>query len=452
MEKKHILGSVFVTLLMLMTTIATIITIADPSMHTGDAWVGELWITELDVSGELNNVDNIGVGHVTADDDWVLWTGGEGNIKANWTVDIDATSHPEYCIMFSLVAINVDDDNTEMDNHTIMKTYVEDRTYDESGSLTLSIAFSQEFMNSNDEATLVCYLNTYVRINDTNEATNFSICSMDRCVVGVSFDSECGEEPFSRFTTEANTDFPNIWSWLYGWNENNRFTNEADMLETHTFVKVGKSTSSGGSGWNWDLGNLDVDVYMLGRTVFDFTHQGLELITEWDQNEEIDVNSYIDYDITDHNAFFDDVWIRYRLTLESARSFGTKPKQYDGSGTIGRSFTVVKSDDLLSNDYIYVTGKVWALRAYNPKYYTLSRGIDITGDEGTSSSLVEEDNCYWEDSVAYYNESYNVDASNSTSLGITTVDIDISDVLQYSEECVHIYAGDVGDERVVLSV
>ena len=58
MNKKYIIGSVLVALLMLVSTqIVFLNTVKSwPSEHEGDADVGDLWITELNTSAELTNV------------------------------------------------------------------------------------------------------------------------------------------------------------------------------------------------------------------------------------------------------------------------------------------------------------------------------------------------------------------------------------------------------------
>ena len=88
---------------------------SDPQLHPGEAFVGDLWVSELNVSSVLEEVAFVGVGHANATDDYVAWEHGEGDIVANWTVQIDERSHPDYCVMFSLIAYNVDYNNSEMD-------------------------------------------------------------------------------------------------------------------------------------------------------------------------------------------------------------------------------------------------------------------------------------------------------------------------------------------------
>jgi hypothetical protein len=103
MNKKYMLGSILCILLMLVST-QTIFTNnvwSNPTQHTGDADVGDLWISELNVAAAELNFEYIGIGHANASDDWVLWTNGTGSINASWSVDI-GDNHPEYIVQFAL--------------------------------------------------------------------------------------------------------------------------------------------------------------------------------------------------------------------------------------------------------------------------------------------------------------------------------------------------------------
>ena len=147
------------------------------------------------------------IGHANATDDWVLWDDGTGNINASWSVDIE-NRHPEYYVVFMLSVFNIDDNNAELGNDTFTKTYSTNTSYDESGTLSVPIAFSQDFLRAYTNATLVCYIDAIARINNTVDAVNFTSWGQDRCVVGVSLVTDQTREPFTRFTDEANEVWP----------------------------------------------------------------------------------------------------------------------------------------------------------------------------------------------------------------------------------------------------
>jgi hypothetical protein len=251
MKKKIMLGSVIITLLMLVTTQVVLLNTvrsSDPTAHEGDADVGSLWISELDTTSDLQNVPYVGIGHANATDDWAIWTDGTGNINSSWDVDIGEI-HPEYYVKFALSVYNVDDNNTEIGNDTFIKTYNTMTSYDESGTLTVALEFSQQQQQAGSQ-TLVCYLDAYIRINDTVEAKNFTSWADDRCVVAIDF-SDPGDQPlFPTYREEANENFPSMFSYINGWDLSARFSDEDDMLNNQTFANIGYSSSSSSSnGW-----------------------------------------------------------------------------------------------------------------------------------------------------------------------------------------------------------
>lgn len=145
MKKRYILGSVIVALLMLVSTQIMFLNTAksDPTSHTGDANVGMLWISELNVEPAVDSFDFIGIGHVDAMDDWVLWEEGIGNITATWGVTAD-DNHPEYFITFDLAICNVDDNNEEIGNDTVTRTISENQSCSMDGTLKVELQFSQQ--------------------------------------------------------------------------------------------------------------------------------------------------------------------------------------------------------------------------------------------------------------------------------------------------------------------
>ena len=63
-----------------------------------------------------------------------------------------------------------------------------------------------------------------------------------------------------------------MWSWLPGWADSGRFSDEDDMQNTQTFVKVGASTVGGYSGNDeWDLGDVTIDLKSNGVYVHPFS-------------------------------------------------------------------------------------------------------------------------------------------------------------------------------------
>ena len=432
---------------------------SDPTIHTGDASAGDLWISELDVSSVLEETDYVGIGHVNATEDYVLWENGQGNITAKWTVDIEMETHPEYCIMFSLLVFNVDDNTTELGNDSIMRTYDAGETYGEGGTISAAIEFDQDFLQTHDEATVVCILNTLVRINNTEEAVNFTTWAMDRCVIGVGLDEEISEQPFSRFRTEANANFSTPFAWPLGWDEGDRFDDEDDMLNTITYAQIGQCTSEPSGEFNWYLGHIEVKLKSNGKLnfhYFDDWDPNLEkMYCKWDEQDKITLNTYINYEITGEDPIYNYAYLVYGLRADLVgtmhRSSRIKPELGD-TGFTYNNFNIPKSEDKPPYNEILMIGKLWIIRPHALAFPWLAYTIEINENAGNSPELIEGETCYWEGSVAYCNSSYNVNAANLSLFGITTVSLDITEALcsEIDGEVILTYAADRGEERIEL--
>jgi hypothetical protein len=455
MKKKIMWGSVLIALLMLVTTqIVFLNTVrsSDPSAHEGDADVGDLWIDELDVSSDLTTMDYIGIGHANATDDWVIWTDGTGNINASWDVDIAAGDHPEYYVLICMVIYNVDDNNSEMGNDTFSKTYTAGLGYDESGTLSVAVEFTQQQQQAGSQ-TLVCYVSACARINDTTEAKNFTSWGHDRCIVAVDF-SDPGDQPlFPTYRKKANEDFPNIWSWINGWDESSRFANEDDMLESQTYFTAGGNGAD--ESYSWKIGEFDLHLYLGGGVSGSFKNRQRYPHMKFDSSGLLYVDSYAPITYTDHGAILPATLTNYVLTHEgqgsaSSRTYMPQTGQYPDD-EIGVDFKIDEDDDEGSDNKINVWGFAWAARPTAVVIWGLLYQIQI--DEGTTSSQSVNgvSGLYWEESCAYFNYTHSLSVSSSTQSGITTVTVDISDVLDSDDEFIYTFAGENGDERIQIS-
>lgn len=455
MNKKYMLGSILCILLMLVSTQTLLLNIvrSDPPIHDGEAYVGNLWMSELNVSSILEKVDFIGIGHANATDDYVTWENGEGEIVANWTVDIETEYHPDYCVIFSLMAYNIDDNNSEMDIDCSVVNYNANTRYNESGQLRLNIQFDQDFIKNNTEATLVCYLNAAVKINNTEEAVNFTTWGQDRCVVGVVLDSEISEEPYSRFMTEANSEFPNMWSWLPGWNESNRFDDEEDMLESQTFFYVSGDEQSEEGDWPLGQFNITMGPGLTYDAEFSYCAQFYPI--QFDENGEKWVNPYISLNYEYHQGAPQKSVNRFILFHEGTGSIINRTN--GGSGRyaqdyMGTSFLLHDYDDTNSNDCIGFIGRAWSTGLLKSRSRFLICGVDIESGTGDlQSSIYSNTGYYWMGNCGYFNTTYNLDVDSATNFGITTIDCDISNVLLDHEQYVYTYAADVGETQIQLT-
>jgi len=448
MKEKYVLGSILCILLMLVSTQTVFLNIvkSDPQIHQGEAFVGDLWVSELNVSSVLEEVAFVGVGHANASDDYVAWESGEGDIVANWTVQIEEQSHPDYNVMFSLIAYNVDDNNSEMDTAYCVEDYEADTGYNDSGYLRLHVEFDKDFLKMNTEATLVCYLNAVVKINNTEEAVNFTTWGQDRCIIGVVFDSGSSFEPYSHFRMEGNDNFPNIWSWLSGWNESSRFDDEQDMLENQTFFYVSGSEQS--ENGDWKLGQFDI--YMdYGFYYADFTRNLIPYQIQFNINGEKNVNPFIAL-VYHYSGGSQTSLNRFFVVHEGALldPIISQPAEFPQE-SMGVTDTLHDYDDENSDDYIGFVGQAWSVGWLGHTRVTLVNAVHINSGVGQLGSTIFTDaGYYWQNGCGYFNTTYNLDVDSSTNFGITTVDCDISDVLLDNGQFIYTYAADVGDTRI----
>lgn len=460
MKRKMFWGSIVVILLMLLSSqIVFFNTVkSDPSSHTGDADVGRLWISELNVESAVESFDFIGIGHVNATDDWVLWEEGTGNITADWNVDID-NNHPEYYVRFYLIIFNVDldDDDNEIGNATFVKTYSENTSCNEGGTLTVVLEFTPDQMAEYSQ-TLVCYLQTWVTLNETQEAVNFTSSADDRSVVAVDFETPMQVPQFSTYVNESNEEYPSMWSWIDGWEE--RFESEYEMLNTQTYFDIGVNQATPEVQGNdiWYMGNVKfqvVDTYVvfLGFEVDE--HQ-----KEWEYSD-IDglmhgptrIN-YTRVGQRDHLPFTYGYYLTYENVEPCSKKVEKTVKQ--GDSCYGYLSNRIKNaeDVWAPHDIITIGGWLWC-RA-EKLYRNINLGwrdysIKIVEDGDNYIEEVNSSYYYWEDACAFHNVSeYSVDVSSSSGGGITTVEANIYEVVgsTASDEHIYTFAGDSGNVRV----
>ncbi|UCF49318.1 MAG: hypothetical protein JSU91_06100 [Thermoplasmatales archaeon] len=458
MKKRYVLGSAIVVLLMLVTTQTMFMenVISWPSEHTGDADVGDMWVTELNTTSIFTSIKNVSIGHANATHDWVKWTTGIGTVKADWSVDI-GDKHPEYWIRFYLSVFNIDDNSTELCNTSFRKEYSANTSYTESGTLSVIVELSPSFVASNTNATLFCLLDATATINDTNEAVNFTSWSQDRCVVGISLDSEETNEPFSRFTIEANEECPHSWSYFDGWNESGRFDDEEDMLNNQThFMNV--NCSSPEITGDWRLGYITITIHAnddarAGRFYKDEGEKEVDV----DNNGFFTVSPYIDVTVVRNGGNLRGINVRWNALAEL-------PLPVNGFGStfcpVGETTPVTyrwnKNFDLwdVNNDeeiwipvgWIYPKiQKSWGQWFFNFNIEKLGVG---TPDQPVAN------NHYWESSCVYQNGSINFGVSSSSASSITTVKVNLTSMLQsqLSGETFYTFSGDRGDTRIEVTI
>jgi len=449
---------------MLISSITVVNTvISDPTQHTGDGFAGDLWLSELDVSGDITNYDDIAIGHCEAVDDWVKWTDGTGNISANWSTDIDSRDHPEMNVTYSLYIFLCEKNNIEVGNASIQRTISENSQYEQNGVLTVFLDFTGDIMQEFEEITLICKLDTIILHNATTEIQNLTCWAEDRAVIGVSFPEESAEFPFSRFLNESNDIEPIMWSYLDGWNNSGRFSSEDDMLNTQTFFKVGAAGLGSTGQTGWYLGEMEVKLYKTRSPELTFNAPS-------PANREYTVNPHPTTGFFDIECYMNvkvirmegdapnKAWVRFFFWKESLTKTWYDLLWYPCYGsTVSTPVTTSISktirgnvwEDINDDDDVEMhPGLFWAFTRPVCKGNIIGEFYSILLDDPTGENTDNsQTNINWEDICAYNNGSYNLAVSNSNSGGITTISVNVSNALT-NDELIYSFSGDSGDVKI----
>ena len=114
-------------------------------------------------------------------------------------------------------------------------------------------------------------------------------------------------------------------------------------------------------------------------------------------------------------------------------------------------FVIHDYDDLGPDNKINVWGYLWTSHLLKVYPTPLTYQIQIDSGIGQTQSSYSVGGYYWINSCGYFNTTYDLDVDSTTNFGITTIDCDISNVLQDNEQLVYTYAADVGDTQIQLT-
>jgi hypothetical protein len=165
-----------------------------PACHTGNAYMGEFWLKQMDVSSADLSYNKTGTIHVSATNDWIDYD-GDNNFVANWTIEI-GNYHPELNVsmvieVFYLNNTSVSSMNfyKEIGNASYSTTISSNTICSESGNISvpLSDLNLEEILaeTGDDNVTVICLLTGAVVINNTQDTKNLAMMAQDRSVVGV---------------------------------------------------------------------------------------------------------------------------------------------------------------------------------------------------------------------------------------------------------------------------
>ena len=462
MKKRIVMGSVIVALLMLVSTQIIFIkeVKSEPTPHEGDAYAGTFWLTELDVSGDLQTIDYIGVPHVNATDDWVVWPTGEGDVIANWSVDIEG-NHPEYWVIFSIGVFNVDDNNIAISHDCFQKSYNADTDYHETGSLTCNVNFTTGQKYSGEQ-TIVCHLGALVQINDTSEAEDFTIWSEDRCIIGFDFEWP-RDEPFSDFIVESNDNFEPFFSYIDGWDDPGRFTSEDDMLNEQTLVMQSELPSDPPDYlYDWNLGKIDFyEDWSSYWDLDDSTFTPAVFTKKWGPVESI-VSGYArlrwEVHANEGDIHIQCVWKLRIKDPPDEYGRATKMNYFSwepGEDTTGVEIACIRvpiSHDDPNGDQdgnISISGTIhaWTIFLWKTKTFNLDEvGYKIKYSDEEPPEYEEETTMEWYEKLAYNSGPCNISFS-----GTSPIIVDISEALLQDGKLLYIFSGDTGETKVTLT-
>ena len=460
--RKKIIVSILAVLIMLMSLPLVFQTVKSIDYTTGDAYIGTFWVSELDVSGtNLETVDFIGIAHANASDQWVVWVDGDGYVKANWTVDI-GNNHPEYYVQFTIDVFNADNNGEFRGSDTFYKKYDANTSYDESGTLSTSLSFSQSEQQL-QEQTLVGYLSAVVVLVNTTEAKNFSVMAEDRSIIGVGFDFPRGES-FGPFITEANDKEPPEWSGVDEWNQQSRFENVEDQMCNQTLVISGKKTFTAGTTQHnpdWYIGDLDIWENENGGFNFTWTLENQNIT--WDYHNS---TGYLDgYGIINWTIHWNPLPIVHLPFFINFRLWSSEPDPSMRATNICPFILKFCLGDSTSSDELkkpihsnidYDEGdedgivdlygflRVWHGRMSKPEF---NPALQIIIGNGTGDQVSGGSNPFsWHESLAY------IDSIDISLSGTSEISVDIEYGLYFNNEGVYVYSGERGDTTVVLTV
>lgn len=447
-------GSVLLALLMLVSTqvVFTNTTKAYPTPHAGNANVGGIWITELNVSSELETIANIGVAHVNATDDWVIWSNKAGNVSATWAI-LAGDEHPEYYVQFALSVFLVAEECIQIGNATVTRTIGTDQGAFMGGTLRVPVSLSS---SQEPREVLVCYLGAQVRLNKTEEAINFTSLADDRAVVTASFSSfDQARHKFQEDLDKSNTYWPPMWSWVDDWED--YYDDENDMLNYQTYFNVGGNINeySGGNSM-WYLGNLSIDIH--GPYWFTGTFNPHQLHKDWTYNAYGGTWATgpcrMNYSVQ-QGPGKPEIIMRYAMfcTERFIKPCATHPipkKTWGGetSGYILGNLQIEDYSDANEDGLTEMSLWIWCTNGLIPEVVIRNPNYEMHNSSGANNSAPSGgQSYYWEEDCAYQNSTF-IDVDSATYFGITTVYADISNILNSDDQYIYSYAGDTGDTRV----
>ncbi len=218
-------GFVFVIVALLVgATIPTLLTTTQTkgypaSPHYGNAYVGEFWLEEMNITLDTANSSGYDIakmvkGHVRAQNDWIVYD-ANNSIVANYSIQI-GDEHPKFVLILWLEVYEVKPDNNSCVGTAMYAINCEEnQSLDLYGNLSVPLS-DVNFTGGN--LTLVCYLNAQIfsKIDvGLGLSKNVTYEVEDRSIVAIE-ESENTNTDFSWYVNQADEYSPSMWRYVPG--------------------------------------------------------------------------------------------------------------------------------------------------------------------------------------------------------------------------------------------
>ena len=497
-------GFVFVVVALLIgATIPALLTTTQTkgypaSPHYGDAYIGEIWLEEMNITLDTKNssgydVTKIAKGHVKAQNDWIVYD-PDNSIVANYSIHL-SDEHPKFNLVLCIEVYRIDtislENGSTGGNASLVGTEWqsiecrENTSYDIQGS----ISFPMNRLNfTGGNLTLVCSLKAvvYTKIKiGLNPVKNLTYMAEDRSVVAVE-ENENTAGNFSWYVEQASKYLPSPWRYTVD-TRDQTVEIQNKWVDEQTLCIIGfplsgtdeNGVSQGDDATNevWNLGHVRVVHFWTYVKHMDPFHQN-EGTKTWVANRSVGAVegvAVVECDVVEFPRITPSplpipVILQWYLHSTNGNGGGSSklrifyPPFEDWFTSNPHSYPIPISGNVgvylpenFNGSSMNVTfrGRVWANLHSRPMgTFTLHIIVENdTGNESNSNSNSDSEyNWYWEKGVAYYAKpSYGIVATSFTDEnGITTVKLNIDNYLKNmgDDEIIYTYGADTGDYRV----
>ncbi|RLF51889.1 MAG: hypothetical protein DRN19_01990 [Thermoplasmata archaeon] len=467
------------------------------SPHYGDAYIGEFWLEEMNITLDTKNSSGYDIakmvkGHVRAQNDWIVYD-ANNSIVANYSIQI-GDEHPKFNLVLCIEVYRIDifslENGSTGGNASLVGTEWqsiecrENTSYDIQGS----ISFPMNRLNfTGGNLTLVCSLKAvvYTKIKiGLNPVKNLTYMAEDRSVVAVE-ENENAAGDFSWYVEQASKYLPSPWRYTVD-TRGQTVEIQNKWIDEQTVCIVGfplsgtdeNNASQGDSATNgvWDMGHITVvHFWVYVKRIEDFYQY--ETTKTWVAKKNTSgvqgpaiVNCTVEeYPFAIPSPIPLPVILQWHLHAISGDGRGSGLMIYSPSlkdwwryGPVhhhppikGNVIGLLPEDFNGSSMNVTFRGRIWANLHSRPMgTFTLHILVENdTGNESNGNGNSDSGyNWYWEKGVAYYAKpSYNIVATSFTDGNdITTVKLNIGNYLKNmgDNEIIYTYGADTGDYRV----